>query len=93
MSEFEFVSFDKTPEDKHIGIASVKAYGKILLRYKVIPTKEGNGYFISPFRARLVIDEQENYIPAFIIDSKIDDEEINTLVRSNIKPYLKESHD
>jgi hypothetical protein len=88
MSEFEFVNFEKTPEEKHLGIASVKAYGKILLRYKVIPTKCGKGYFISPFRARIVADEQEIYTPAFVIDSKIDDEEITTVIRAGIKSYL-----
>ena len=88
MSEFEFVSFEETPLEKHLGIVSVKAYGKILLRYKAIPTKEGNGYFFSPFRSLVEKDGEKIYTPAFIIDSQIDAEEVNALLRAGIKKSL-----
>jgi hypothetical protein len=34
-SQLEFLAFDETPAEKYIGVASIRFFGQIILRYKV----------------------------------------------------------
>ena len=46
-SQVEFLTFDETPAEKYLGVASIRFFGQIILRYKVQRTKDGNGIFIA----------------------------------------------
>lgn len=86
---FEFVCFELSPLEKHVGIVSVKAYGKILLKYKVIKNQEdSNSYYLARPKIRNKQEKGEIYIPAFVIDSQIDNEELFALVRENINDKI-----
>lgn len=89
MSHFEFMKYDATPAEKHLGIATVKLYGKIILRYKIVPNKDGSGYF--PASASYKMSEPgrpEYYVSAFMLDSQSDNEELMNMIRANIKPFI-----
>lgn len=45
-SQVEFLAFDETLAEKYLGVASLRFFGQIILRYKVQQTKDGNGIFI-----------------------------------------------
>lgn len=89
MSNFEFRGYRPTPGEKHAGIAEVKAWGKIILRYKIIPKKDGNGFF--PATASLKINEsgQDVYASAFTIDSNSDREECESVIMSNVRRVMQ----
>jgi hypothetical protein len=33
--QVEFLAFDETPAEKYLGVASIRFFGQIILRYKV----------------------------------------------------------
>lgn len=82
MSNFEFIDYKATPGEKHIAIVSIKAYGKILLRFKMVPTKDGTGYWPASSRLKLVDSQgQDAYLDCFTIDSRIDHEQMIDFVK------------
>ena len=83
----KFIDYVETPNEKHLGIASVEV-DNILLRYKVSKNKEGNGFFISSPSDKIVRDGEEKYIPAFYIDSRSQEEEIRETVRKHVKEKI-----
>lgn len=84
MSNYKFISYTKTPGEKHWGIAFVSIDDKILLGYKIVPNKEGNDF--NPFPASYKIGD--NYVQAFTIDSNIQKQEIETLIKSWVKKAI-----
>ncbi len=84
MSNYKFISYTKTPGEKHWGIAAISVDDKILLRYKIMPNKEGNSFY--PVPASYKIDD--TYVPAITIDSNIQKEEIETLIRTWVKKAI-----
>lgn len=93
MSNIEFVRFTPVKDDKFLGIAAVKLYGKIILRYKVVPTKDGHGYFST--EANYKIDStgeaRQDYVPAFVLDSNFEIQEIRDLIHMKVKEYFSKS--
>ncbi len=89
MSNFEFISYLSTPQEKHLGIATVKMYNKIILRYKIVLGKDGVTFF--PASASYKISDQsgDRYISAFTLDSLSEKEEVEGLIRSNVKRQLE----
>jgi len=80
----EFVKFEPIEDEKCLGIATVKLYEKIVLRYKIIPIREGGGYFPAPASYKLSDDK---YIASFMIDSRTEEEEVINMIRENLKQY------
>ncbi len=78
---FEFKKYEPTPGEKHLGIATVKLYGKILARFKIIPTKDGSSFF--PASGSLKIgDKYENCLT---LDSTSEKEELDALIRAHVR--------
>lgn len=89
MSQFEFMKYEATPGEKHLGIATVKAFGKIVLRYKIVPNKDGSGFFPASASYKMPkVGDEDVYIGAFLLDSRSDEEEMNALIRAGVKGKL-----
>lgn len=88
MDNFEFIKFEPTPDHKYLGIVTAKAYGKIILRFKVVAKKEGGGYFPTAPAIRQGDEANPVYLSAFLVDSRSEEEELLQVIRSGIKPYL-----
>jgi len=89
MSQFEFIKYESTPGEKYLGIATVKAFSKIILRYKIVPNKDGNGFFAASASYKLPSNGKEDvYVSSFLLDSRSDEEEMVALVRANVKKLL-----
>lgn len=84
MNKFQFIKFEKTPNEKHLGIATIKMYDKIIARYKIVPTKDGSSFFPAP--ASLKIDDK--YFPAFSIDSSTEKDELDDMIKCNVKAIM-----
>lgn len=84
MSNLEFLSYIPTPGEKYIGIATVKLYGKIILRYKIVPTKDGS-YWPAPASYKA----GEEYVHAFMLDSMSENDELKKLIMHNVKLALQ----
>ena len=91
MQNVEFLNYVSTPEEKFMGVATTRHVladgGKIVLRWKVVPKKEGDGYFIAP--ASLKTGESESgYVESHMLDSRSDDEMVKAFIRENVNCSL-----
>jgi hypothetical protein len=88
MNICEFISYVKTPAEKHLGIVTVKLYGKIILRFKIVQTKDGKSTFPNAASYKITDDSGERYIPAFMLDSRSEQEEVEHVIRAGVKKSL-----
>ena len=87
MNAFEFLSYEATPAEKHLGIATIRAWGKIILRYKIVATTDGQGFFSAAATIRghgMNSKGKEKYEESFLIDSRYDYEQISQLIQQNV---------
>ena len=96
MNEYKFISYTPTPQDQYIlGIATVLAFDKIILRYKHSKTKDGTGDFFVP-ASYGIIDEtgQKRYVNCFDMDSNLEKEHVIALIRKGVnqKPKVEMLH-
>lgn len=92
MEPYKFMSYIATPSEKHLGIATVCFHDKIILRFKVIPNKEGQGFFFGTSAFKISKEgEEDRYIESFIIDSRFENENLQEFLRSNVKREMQNS--
>jgi hypothetical protein len=85
MNNIEFLSYIPTPLEKYLGIATVKLYGKVILRYKIVPIKDGSGHFPAPASYKA----GDDYVHAFMLDSISETEELKKIIMHNVKLALQ----
>src|SRR5574337_1808869 len=88
MTSVQFINYTPTPGEKHMGIATIKLYNRIVLRYKIVPNKDGSGYFPTSASYKIVDEQGERYVSAFVIDSNSEKEEIEGIIRANVKKAI-----
>jgi hypothetical protein len=86
--EVEFLSFDETPEEKYLGVASIRFFGRIILRYKVQKTKDGNGIFIAAPSFKKTDPSGEHWCQWFMLDSMSQNESVTNLIKTKVKLYF-----
>lgn len=91
MNPFEFLSYEATPGEKQLGIATIRAWGKIILKYKIVEKKEG-GFFESASSIKNGTDGEgkDNYEKVFMIDSMYETQQIKKLIEHHVRPYAKQ---
>jgi len=87
----QFLGYTPTPNEKHLGIASVKIHG-IILKYKIVPTKDGKGSFPCAPSYKITDEQGERYVSAFMLDSVSENEEIITIIKQNVRKYMDGSN-
>ena len=88
MSDFKFVKFIPTPSEKYAGIITIKVFDKIILRYKLVQTKDGTSHFPSPPSFKIIENGQERFISAFGMDSSTDAEDLSIWIKEIAKKCL-----
>ena len=90
MSSFQFLKYEPTPGEKHLGIATIKAYGKLILRYKIVPNKDGGGWFPCEASYKMPsVAGQDVYAKAFMLDSTSENEELKNFIHAHVKSYMQ----
>ncbi len=96
MSEFKFIKYEATPTEKHLGIMTVSVIEgnfKIILRYKIVKTKDGNAIFPSAPSYKMSGEgEDARYITAFCLDSHADQELLLDFVKEKMMDIMSKSH-
>lgn len=82
--ELEFLKFDKTPEEKHLGVATIRADRRFIFRFKIMSNPKGEGYFLNA--PALKVDEK--YWPGFAFDSSYESDQVKEFVLSKVKNIL-----
>ena len=88
MSDFEFMNYTPTPGDKyHLGIISIRYLRKIILNYKIVPKKDGSGTFFAVQNYPIEENGEKKYKPAFMLDSRGDEEQCQDFLRTQMKQF------
>ena len=87
MKDVKFCDFKPTPNEKHVGIATVLIDNIIFLRYKITSGKNG-GYFPNAPSYKIVEYGQDSYIPGFLIESNMLKEQVESIIRSNVNRIM-----
>lgn len=82
---YQFLKYELTPGEKYLGIATVKAFDKIILRYKIVPTKDGQSFFAAAASYKVPSPEGDRYIPSFTLDSISETEELMQVIRQGVR--------
>ncbi|MDC7243677.1 MAG: hypothetical protein PQJ44_07050 [Sphaerochaetaceae bacterium] len=89
MNNAEFIEYLDTPQEEWFrGIATVRLYGKIILRFKIVNKKDGTGYFVAPANFRVSDGEQNKYLDACMLDSRMEHEDLLKMIRSNVNRFM-----
>lgn len=92
MEKFQFISFEPTPGEKHVGILTVRIFGSvvIVLRYKIVAKKDGSGYFPTcasyKMPNRMPSDE---YDECFMLDSRVDNDQLIKFMMGHFHQWQK----
>lgn len=82
--QIKLLDYIQTPEDqKCLGVATISMDEKIILRYKVIPKKDGKGFFVAAPSCKV----GEEYQSAFMLANRIEEEEINSMIRKSVNMH------
>ncbi len=85
MNKFEFISYQETPGEKHLGIATINVYGKIIVRVKIVPNKDGTGFFINCAKFKVGSD----YLDSFLLESRSEDAEMERVIKEGVKKSMR----
>lgn len=83
MNNIEFLSFTKTPSEKHLGIATIRVDKRFIFRFKISPNTKGEGFFANEPAVKGL-----EYEDAFSFDSNYEEKEIKKFILSNVKQAL-----
>lgn len=87
---FEFKSYTPTPDDQYmLGVAKVKLYGRLVAYFKHVKTKDGSGtFFCAPTVQTKDAMGEKKYLPAFLLDSRDDEEELDEVIRKGVNAVI-----
>ncbi len=88
MNNFEFISYQETPNDKYgmLAIITIRVYGKVILRYKKVTSKNGGEFFASP-SFTVENGQEKKYINTHMLDSRAEDELLLEFIRDVCHQY------
>ncbi len=90
-NNFEFKSYTPTPNDQYmLGLAKVKLFGKIVINFKHVKTKDGNGTFFCTNNYTLTdTTGEKKYIPCVLLDSRDDEAELQEFIREKVSQVTR----
>jgi len=92
MSEFKFIKYEPTPTEKHLGIITVVVRA-IVLRYKIVKTKDGHSLFPAAASYKMSGEEDEaRYLSAFSLDSQSEQEMLFDFIKEKMSEILSKGH-
>ena len=84
MNNIEFLKFQETPTEKHLGIATIRYEKRWILRFKINLNPKGEGYFSNAPSVKV----DDSYYPAFSLDSSYESDELRKFVLNGVKEHL-----
>lgn len=89
-NNFEFKSYTPTPTDQYmLGIAKVKLYGRIVVNFKHVKTKDGTGSFYCTNNYTLTdAMGEKKYLPCVQLDSRDDEEMLMEFIREGVQQVM-----
>lgn len=83
--DIEILKFEETPDQKFLGVATVRLFRAVVLRYKVVEKNDGSGYFITaPSYKREFEDGSNKWTVWHMLDSQVFSEEVQDQIRAYV---------
>jgi hypothetical protein len=92
MNHFEFKSYTPTPTDQYmLGIAKIKLYGRLIVNFKHVKTKDGSGTFYCTNNYTLLdAMGEKKYLPCVQLDSRDDEDMLMEFIRDNVNRAINQ---
>lgn len=90
MQPYEFLSYIPTPGEKHLGVVTIRCWGKIVLRYKINAGVNPGSWFgtISSIKQGIGENGKDNYEKSFVIDSSYEAEQIKKFIEKHVNLHI-----
>jgi len=91
MKDIEFISYLPTPGEQYmIGIATLRIYGKFIIRLKHMHTKDQTSTFFAAPNYAITDGAGKRYLASFELDSKTESQMLNDFIRENVNRVLSQ---
>ena len=89
-NNFEFKSYTPTPNDQYmLGIAKVKLYGRLMVNFKHVKTKDGSGtFFCTNNYTTLDASGEKKYLPCVQINDRDEEETLMEYIRESVNRVM-----
>jgi len=98
MTAPDFMNYVPTPEEKYMGVATTRHTldngNKLILRWKCVPNKEGEGYFIVPASMKMADTSgqgQNVFAESHMLDSRSDHEDLMKFIRTHVNSSMNQA--
>lgn len=90
MQNYEFLGYVPTPGEKHLGIATIKLWGRLILRFKIIPSKDGTTFFpgCASYKMPDLTGSGDYYAEAFMLDSRSEHQNVMDFIKAHVKKEM-----
>ena len=88
IEQIEILKYEETPECKHMGVVHVRLFKQVVLRFKIVPKKDGSGFFVTGPAYKRETEAGEKWLQWFVIDSQVFAEEINNEIELFVVKFL-----
>lgn len=87
----EFLGFVPTPNEKYLGLASVRLNRMIVLRFKIVQKKDGSGIFPAVGGATKIPDASgDRYVNAFDLEMRSEEDAVRSFVMNQYEKWKNE---
>lgn len=88
MNQFEFLDLTPTPAEKYKCVISVRLYGKVVLRYKIVAKKDGSGYFPTCNSYKIPgFSGSDEYQECFMLEMRSENEGLLKFIMSHFNQW------
>lgn len=89
-NHLEFLSFIPTPNEKFIGIATIRLERRFVFRFKIVPNANGQGVWVTKaaYKVGVKADGKDLYEDAFECDSSFEKKQIDAFVEQNVQSII-----
>jgi hypothetical protein len=90
IKQLEFISYRPIKDDAYgtLGLVTFRAYGKFLLVFKHLRTKDGSGTFFCSANYALTDGTEKKYVSAISLDSRGDDQMFQEWIREHVNEAI-----
>lgn len=80
MSSFEVLQVYVLKGEKHLAVVDVRAWGKICLRFKVVPAEKG-GTFVTTGSVKIGMEDgKDKFEPCFLMEMRSEERQLRDVV-------------
>jgi hypothetical protein len=89
-SPFEFMGWNATPGEKHMGIATIRLERRFIIRFKVAPSSNGQGLWVTvaSYKTGTKPDGKDAYESAFEFDSSYERKQAESFIESQVQAII-----